>query len=146
MALAAAAGIVAAAAPNGFAQSPASNVAPAAARMIAACQVVEEASLVQETLDRFDSGLAAHDIQQLQASGIEPASARGWQRFFKSNPDAKVTDNCPVTSLFISGDKALWNCMETSTITSAGRPTQYAHLIQFMFTKKDGTWMISDRK
>jgi len=36
--------------------------------------------------------------------------------------------------------------METSTITSAGRPTQYAHLIQFMFTKKDGTWMISDRK
>jgi hypothetical protein len=135
-----------AAVPAGFAQSPASNVTPAAERMIAACQVVQEASGVQEVLDRFDSGLAAHDIQQLQASGIEPVSAKGWQRFFKSNPEAKVTDECPVTSLFIAGDKALWNCMETSTITSAGKPVQYAHMIQFTFTKKDGSWSISDRR
>jgi hypothetical protein len=114
--------------------------------MIAACQVVQEATHVQEALDRFDSGLAAHDIQQLQAVGIEPVSAKGWQRFFKSNPEATVSDNCPVTSLFIAGDKALWNCMETSTITSAGKPVQYARTIQFTFTKRDGLWIISDRR
>jgi len=145
-ALAAAAGLMAAAAPNGFAQSPASNLTPAAARMIAACQVVSEASLVQDTLDRFDSGLAAHDVQQLQAAGIEPVSAKGWQKFFKSNPDATVTDDCPVTSLFIGGDKALWNCMETSTIKSSGKPVQYARMVQFTFIKTSGGWLISERK
>jgi hypothetical protein len=146
-ALAAASGMVAAAAgPNSSAPNSENNVSPAAARMIAACQVVQEATHVQEALDRFDSGLAAHDIQQLQAVGIEPVSARSWQRFFKSNPEATVSDNCPVTSLFIAGDKALWNCMETSTITSAGKPVQYAHTIQFTFTKKDGMWIISDRR
>jgi hypothetical protein len=138
--------LVVAAAPAAFAQNPKDNVSPAEARIVAACQVVQEATGVQETLDRFDSGLAAHDVQLLQAVGIEPVSARGWQRFFKSNPDAKVSDNCPVTSLFIAGDTALWNCTETSTITSAGRPMQYAHLIQFTFVKRDGAWMISDRK
>jgi hypothetical protein len=138
--------VVAAAVPAAFAQNPKDNVNPAEARIVAACQVVQEATGVQETLDRFDSGLAAHDIQLLQAAGIEPVSARGWQRFFKSNPDAKVSDNCPVTSLFIAGETALWNCTETSTITSAGKPTQYAHLIQFTFVKRDGAWMISDRK
>jgi hypothetical protein len=138
--------VVAAAAPAAFAQSAKNTVNPAEARIVAACQVVQEATGVQETLDRFDSGLAAHDIQQLQAAGIEPVTAKSWQRFFKSNPDAKVTDNCPVSSLFIAGDTALWNCTETSTITSAGKPTQYAHLIQFTFAKRDGAWMIADRK
>jgi hypothetical protein len=137
---------MAAAAPASFAQSAKDNVNPAEARIVAACQVVQEATGVQETLDRFDSGLAAHDVQLLQAAGIEPVSAKNWQRFFKSNPEAKVSDNCPVTSLFIAGDTALWNCTETSTITSAGKPTQYAHLIQFTFTKRDGAWMIADRK
>jgi len=144
--LVAAAGSLALAAPGAFAQNPKNNVNPAEARVVAACEVVQEATGVQQTLDRFDSGLAAHDVQQLQAVGIEPVSVKSWQRFFKNNPDAKVTDDCPVTSLFIAGDTALWNCTETSTITSAGKPTQYAHLIQFTFTKRDGAWMIADRK
>jgi hypothetical protein len=141
----AAAGFLATAASNGFAQSSAS-MTPAAERMVAACQVVQEASGVQETLDRFDSGLAAHDIQQLQAAGIEPVSVKGWQKFFKSNPEATVTDNCPVTSLFLAGDKALWNCMETSTISSGGKPVQYARMVQFTFVKTSSGWLISDRK
>lgn len=144
--LVAAAGALAFTAPGAFAQNPKSTVNPAEARIVAACEVVQEATGVQQTLDRFDSGLAAHDVQQLQAVGIEPVSAKSWQRFFKSNPDARVTDDCPVTALFIAGDTALWNCTETSTITSAGKPAQYAHLIQFTFSKRDGEWMIADRK
>lgn len=137
---------VAASASGAYAQGDKDTVNPAEARIVAACQVVQEATGVQETLDRFDSGLAAHDIQQLQAAGIEPLSAKGWQRFFKSNPEARVTDDCPVTSLFIAGDKALWNCMETSTITSSGKPIQYARMVQFTFIKISSGWMISDRK
>jgi hypothetical protein len=141
-----AAGALAVAAPHGFAQAENERTSPAETRMIAACQVVTEATRVQETLDRFDSGLAAHDVDQLQAAGIEPVSVKGWQRFFKSNPEAKVTDSCPVTELFIGGNTAIWNCTETSTITSSGKPVQYAHMIRFTFTKTSGGWMISDRK
>jgi hypothetical protein len=146
LALITAAGSFAAVGPHVFAQAANDETASAAARMIAACQVVTEATRVQEALDRFDSALAAHDADQLQAAGIEPVSVKSWQRFFKSNPNAKVTDSCPVTTLFIGGNTAIWNCTETSTISSGGKPVQYAHLIQFTFTKKDGAWMISDRK
>ncbi len=139
------AGLFAMTAPNLLGQAG-NERASAEARMTAACQVVAEATLVQETLDKFDSALAAHDVDQLQAAGIEPASSKGWQRFFKSNPEAKVTDSCPVTDLFIGGNTAIWNCTETSTITSSGKPVQYAHLIRFTFTKKNGEWVISERK
>jgi hypothetical protein len=142
----AAVGAAAAIGPSAMGQSAQQSTNSAAARMTAACQVVAEATLVQETLDRFDSALAAHDVDQLQAAGIEPVSAKGWQRFFKSNPEARVTDSCPVTDLFIGGDTAIWNCMETSTINSSGKPVQYAHVIRFTFTKKNGEWIISDRK
>ncbi len=145
-ALAAAAGTLAATAPVAFAQTAQDEENSASARVMAACQVVQEATLVQEALDRFDTALASRDMQQLQAAGIEPVSAKGWQRFFKSNPNATVADSCPVTGLYIAGDRALWNCVETSTISSAGKPQQYAHLIQFTFTKKDGSWTISDRR
>jgi hypothetical protein len=140
------AGSFAVAAPAALAQGPSDNQAPAAVRITAACQLVEEATLVQEALDRFDSALATHDVQLLQAAGIEPGSARGWQRFFKSNPEARVTDRCPVTDLFIAGDTANWSCTETSTINSDGKPLQYARVIRFTFTKKNSEWMISDRR
>lgn len=142
----AAAGSLALSASAVLAQAENDSESRAAARITAACQVVAEATGVQEALDRFDSALAAHDVDQLQAAGIEPVSAKGWQRFFKSNPEAKVTDSCPVTSLFIGGDTAMWSCMETSTIVSEGKPTQYARAIHFTFTKKNGSWMISDRR
>jgi len=137
---------IAASAQGAFAQGDKESVNPAEARIVSACQVVTEATGVQEALDRFDSGLAAHDIEQLRAAGIESVSVKGWEKFFKSNPDAKVTDDCPVTSLFLAGDKALWNCMETSTITSSGKPVQYARMVQFTFIKTSGGWLITDRK
>jgi len=145
-ALAAAAGTLAAGAPGAFAQTERSSAPSAQARIYAACQVMNEAVQVQETLDRFASGLASHDVQQLQAAGIEPVSAKGWQRFFKSNPDATVADSCPVSSLFIAGDTANWSCIETSRITSDGRPVENARVIRFTFTKRNGEWMISDRR
>jgi ketosteroid isomerase-like protein len=101
---------------------------------------------VQDALNRFDTALAAHDVQQLLAAGIEPASVKGWQRFFKDNPRATVTDSCSGSDLSISGDTANWSCKETSTIVSDGRPVQYAHNIRFTFTRKNGEWTIADRR
>jgi hypothetical protein len=144
--LVAAAGQLAVSTPGAFAQPASDSPTPAAAHITAACQLVEEATMVQEALDRFDTALASHDVQLLQAAGIEPVSAKGWQRFFKSNPEAKVTDTCPVSDLFIAGDTANWSCTETSTINSEGKPHQFARVIRFTFVKKNSSWMIADRR
>lgn len=106
----------------------------------------EEAALVQAALDHFDFALASHDIGELQAVGIKPVLAKRWQKFFTNNPRANVTDNCPASTLFISGDTATWNCIEMATIISEGKPVQFTHLIRFSFANRNGVWMISDRR
>jgi hypothetical protein len=110
------------------------------------CQLVNEALQVQDAINRFNNALASRDTQQLLASGIEPASVKGWQRFFRDNPRATVTDRCSGNDLSIAGDTANWSCSEMSTIVSDGRPVQYAHNIRFTFTRKNGSWSISDRR
>jgi hypothetical protein len=142
----AAAGMLAISNPGAGAQSPQDGANPQTASISSACQLVNEALSVQDALHRFDSALASHDVQQLLAAGVEPSSAKGWQRFFRDNPRASVTDSCSGSDLSISGDTANWSCRETSVIVSEGKPVQYAHNIRFTFTRKNGEWAVSDRR
>lgn len=131
---------------NVFAQTLTYSATPLVAAAAPVCQSVDEAAQVQAALSQFDSALASRDIQQLQAAGIKPESAKGWQKFFKNNPGAKVTDKCPAGALGISGDTAIWSCTETATLISEGKPLAYAQPVRFMFARKDGVWSISDRR
>ena len=141
------AGMLAVSVPAAWSQGPENtNDQQQAIAIPPACQLVNEALRVQEAINRFDTALASRDVQQLLASGIEPSSVRGWQRFFRDNPRATVTDRCSGDDLSISGDTANWSCKETSTIVSEGKPVQYAHDIRFTFTRKNGEWTISDRR
>jgi hypothetical protein len=106
----------------------------------------EGAVPVQAVLDRFDDALAKHDIEKLQAAGVKRSSAKLWQRFFRENPEATVTDNCPASELTISNDRATWTCTETATIISDGRPRSFVHVIRFIFARNNGTWLIADRR
>ena len=106
----------------------------------------DEAGTVQATLNQFDSALATHDVSLLQAVGIQPSRAKGWQKFFRNNPDASVTDDCPANSLYITGDTASWDCVETATVTSEGKPVSFTKLIRFTFVRTSGVWTISDRR
>jgi hypothetical protein len=144
--LVAGAGAFATARPNAIAQTLKDNAAPAVAVPPVASSAAEEAARVQAALNRFDSALAAHDLGQLQALGIKPASAKGWQRFFKNNPRATVTDQCPASGLAILGDTATWSCIETATVISEGKLLPYPFAVRFTFTKQDGVWTISDRR
>lgn len=101
---------------------------------------------VQAALSQFDSALATHDIDKLQAAGVGPASARLWRRFFRENPRATVTDRCPDSNLTISGDTATWTCHERVTIISEGKPRSFLHLIHFTFARNGGTWLVADRE
>jgi hypothetical protein len=109
-------------------------------------QPMDEAVKVEATLNRFDSALALRDIDLLQAAGINPVTAKRWHHFFKDNPRAEVTDSCPASQLFISGDSAVWNCTETATVIADGKPLPFSLGIRFTFTKSNGEWMISDRR
>ena len=146
LALVSAAGLLAMTAPGAFAQASGYSVRLVSASESATYELTEEAVPVQLTLMEFDSALAMHDVEKLQAVGIKRVSAKGWQKFFRENPRATVTDHCPASELFISDDTANWTCTETATIISEGKPRSFVHVIRFTFAKRDGTWMIADRR
>jgi len=141
-----AAGSLAMAVPNAFSQSSAYSVNLVPASESVAYQPAEEAVPVQAALNQFDSALAKHDVEKLRASGINAVTAKGWQKFFRDNPRATVTDHCPISELLISDETANWTCTETATVISEGKPRAFAHVIRFTFAKRNGMWMIVDRR
>ena len=144
LAVIAAAALLALAAPPSWSQ--ASNFVSPLGDSSVTVPTAGEAALVQARLNQFNSALASHNVVQLQAVGVKPVSAKRWQKFFKDNPAAHITDRCPVAALTISGDAAAWDCTETATIVSDGKPLSFVHIIHFSFSKQDGIWMIADRK
>lgn len=144
LALIAVVGLLAIPAPHSWSQT--ANFVSSVVNSSVARPGVGEAALVQARLDQFNSALASHNVTGLQAVGVKPVNAKRWQRFFKENPAANITDRCPVGELVISGDAATWDCTETATIVSEGKPLAFQHVIHFTFSKQDGIWMIADRK
>ncbi len=128
------------------ASSPAVAADLPATAIPAPCQVASDAAMVQETLRQFDSGVASHDVGQLQEAGIQPVSLKRWQKFFHEKPDATVTDHCPIASLFIMDDTAMWNCIETTTIGSGKNKLPMEHMMHFAFVKRNGAWTIAERR
>ncbi|HEU5457425.1 MAG TPA: hypothetical protein VFU68_02285 [Terracidiphilus sp.] len=101
---------------------------------------------VRAVLDQFDTALARHDIDMLQATGVNRQNARRWRSFFRNNPQATITDDCPVSALYIAGDSAHWACTETATIISEGQPRAFVHTIRFTFARNNGMWLVADRR
>jgi len=133
--------LAAAAAAQGSANGPGKPVVPVA------WQPADEAASVQVTLNRFVAALAAHDVQQLQAVGVDPAELKHWQKFFREVPDARVTDDCPAPALFLSRyGAAIWNCTETTTLGTGRKTTPFVHPIQFRFARRNGDWTVAERK
>lgn len=101
---------------------------------------------VKAALSQFDYALAMHDVGMLQVAGVDRATAKLWNDFFSRNPLATVTDDCPVSELFVSQNTAVWTCTETVTIISEGRPKAFDHVIRFTFGRDHGTWKVADRR
>lgn len=108
---------------------------------------VNEPALVEAALNSFKSAYNAHDMGRMRAvwTGMSKSQAHGLESFFKGNPGAKVQDDCPASSLSISGDSAQWPCKETTTLIVSGRTISSSHPITFSFSKKNGAWSISAR-
>jgi hypothetical protein len=139
-------GLLAMAAPQVPSQASRHDVDPLPATEAAAYPAWNDAVPVQAVLHQFDSALAMHDVGMLQAAGVRRADAKRWQEFFRNNPRATVTDQCPLSDLFISDASAIWNCTETATVISEGKPRSFVHFIRFTFARNHGTWMVADRR
>lgn len=139
-------GLLAIAAPCSFSQAPASGITLLSTSEPVTYKPATEAVPVRAALDRFDYALAMHDVGMLQAAGVKRTSAKRWERFFRDNPRATVTDQCPSADLFISDDTASWTCLETATIISEGKPRSFLHIIHFTFVRNNGMWMVADRQ
>jgi hypothetical protein len=109
---------------------------------------VDETALLQEVVSRFESAYNAHDIARMKSAwtGMNAQQSKGFQNFFKGNPEATVNDNCTHSSLTISGDTAQWACTETTTVKSGGKLQGSSRPIRFSFVKNSGSWSISDRQ
>ncbi len=101
---------------------------------------------MRSALNQFDNALALHDVDLLESAGVKRADAKRWQKFFKDNPHATVTDQCPDSDLLISDNTATWTCTETATILSEGKPRAFAHVIRFTFARNNGIWTVADRR
>lgn len=125
--------------PKAVAAAPKPAAAPA--------PVVDESALIRQVLGNFKAAYNAHDMGRMRGvwTGMSKSQARGLENFFKGNSGAKVEDDCPASSLSITGDSAQWACKETTTLIVSGRPLSSAHDIRFSFAKKNGTWSIAER-
>ena len=103
---------------------------------------VDESVAIRALVNSFNSALSGHDAGKMQSAwpGMKPQAVKAWQQLFKIN--AKVTDNCPASSLSINGDSATWTC-SLSTVIPGASP-QPPQTFRFTLTKKGGTWSIAD--
>ncbi|HEX3469691.1 MAG TPA: protein kinase [Silvibacterium sp.] len=127
------------------AKPPSPSAPPPPAPSAPVHTAVDEKALLREAVREFQSALDSRDVAKLQ-SALGAKQARDFQNFFKTNPEATIKDDCPLSSLVILGDTAEWTCTETTTIKSNGKLQSTPHPIRFSFVKKDGAWSISGRR
>src|SRR6185437_13876169 len=128
--------------PKAVAAAPKPLVAPKTA-----AAVIDEPALIQQVLNNFKAAYNAHDMARMRGvwTGMSKSQAHGLENFFKGNSGAKVEDDCPASSLSVTGESAQWACKETTTLVVSGRPLSSSHDIRFSFVKRNGTWSISER-
>ena len=108
----------------------------------------DDAALVSAAVEKFNSALAARNVAAMKAlwPSMNSSQEKGFQNFFKSNRDARISDACSPSSLTISGSSADWVCNETTTIVVNGSPKKYEHSIRFAFRKSGDDWIVADRR
>ena len=108
----------------------------------------DDTAQIRQALNNFESAWNAHDIARIRVAwgGISSQQVKALQSFFKDEPNAKVSDDCSLPALSISGNTAKWSCSETTTIEVGGKPQASTHNIHFTFSKKNGSWTVTDRR
>ena len=122
-------------------------VAPAAPAMTTPVPRVDDKALLKQVVREFEGAFNSHDTGKVKSVwvGMNSEQNKLLQGLFKSNPEARVREECPDSSLSIQGDHAQWACTEVTSIKSSGKLTDFPRKQTLSFSKKGDNWYLSDK-
>jgi len=122
-------------------------VAAAAATAPPPVPHVDDKALLKQVVREFEGAFNSHDTGKVKSVwvGMNSEQNKLLQSLFKSNPEARVTEECPDSSLSIQGDRAQWVCTEVTSIKSSGKLTDFPRKQTLSFAKKGDTWYLSEK-
>lgn len=88
---------------------------------------VDDKALLKQVVREFEGAFNSHDTGKVKSVwvGMNSEQNKLLQGLFKSNPEARVREECPDSSLSIQGDHAQWACTEVTSIKSSGKLTDF---------------------
>jgi tetratricopeptide (TPR) repeat protein/predicted Ser/Thr protein kinase len=108
---------------------------------------VDDKALLKQVVREFEGAFNSHDTGKVKSVwvGMNSEQNKLLQGLFKSNPEARVREECPDSSLSIQGDHAQWACTEVTSIKSSGKLTDFPRKQTLSFAKKGDSWYLSDK-
>ena len=102
---------------------------------------------ITTALKIFYDAYNAHSVNLMQGAwkGMKPEQASQFGAFFKEQPTASISYECS-DLVSVSSDTATCTCVETTTISSGGKPQSDKGPFQFTFNKDVNGWFIADRR
>ena len=124
--------------PAAPAPTPAAPVAPR----------VDDKALLKQIVREFEGAFNSHDTDKVRSVwvGMNSEQNKLLQGLFKSNPEAKVREECPDSALSLQGDRAQWACTEIVTIKSSGKLTDFPRRQTLIFARKGDAWYLSEKR
>ncbi len=122
-------------------------VAPAVSAPTTPVPHVDDKALLKQVVREFEGAFNSHDTGKVKSVwvGMNAEQNKLLQGLFKSNPEARVREECPDSSLSIQGDHAQWACTEVTSIKSSGKLTDFPRKQTLSFSKKGDNWYLSDK-
>ena len=108
---------------------------------------VDDKALLKQVVREFEGAFNSHDTGKVKSVwvGMNSEQNKLLQGLFKSNPEARVREECPDSSLSIQGDHAQWTCTEVTSIKSSGKLTDFPRKQTLSFARKGDSWYLSDK-
>jgi cellulose biosynthesis protein BcsQ/uncharacterized coiled-coil protein SlyX len=102
---------------------------------------------ITTALSFFYGAYNAHNVNLMQGAwkGMKPEQASQFGAFFKEQPTATISYQCSDLKS-VSSNTATCTCVETTTISSGGKPQSDKGPFQFTFNKDANGWFIADRR
>ncbi len=108
---------------------------------------VDDRALLKQVVREFEGAFNSHDTSKIKSVwvGMNSEQSKLLQGLFKSNPEARLREDCPDSSLSLQGDRAQWTCTEVTTIKSSGKLTDFPRKQTLSFSKNGDTWHLSGK-
>ena len=117
------------------------------APVIPAAPHVDDKAVLKQVVREFEAALNSHDTGKVKSVwvGMNSEQSKLLQNLFKSNPEARMREECPESALTVQGDRAQWACTEVTTLKSSGKLTDFPRRQTLTFAKKGDAWYLAEK-